>query len=246
MYKRQDYRRIFFLSGNPYPGLSIDNCNIDVGQTLTPLINVVEALKLLSFKGDFWFASSVAVYGDTKMETQSETDICNPLSNYAVIKLAGENFLKMMSKVHSLNLGSLRIFSTFGENLKRQLIFDIYKKVKEHPDRIALYGSGEEIRDLSYVGDQVRRIKIVSDNIKPSGDIYNIGSGEATKVNSVAEEIVKIMGLKTVINYTSEKRVFDGYSWVANMEKFEKLAPNPKLPLSDSLIKTINSLESLK
>ena len=105
------------------------------------------------------------------------------------------------------------------ENLKRQLIFDIYKKVKEHPDRIALYGSGEEIRDLSYVGDQVRRIKIVSDNIKPSGDIYNIGSGEATKVNSVAEEIVKIMGLKTVINYTSEKSI----RWLFLGNKYGKI-----------------------
>ena len=56
------------------------------------------------------------------METQSETDICNPLSN-AVIKLAEKNFLKMMSKVHSLNLGSLRIFSTFWRKSKKTVNF---------------------------------------------------------------------------------------------------------------------------
>lgn len=243
IFKEKDYKKIFFLSGNPYPGLSIDNCKIDLDQTLSPLINAVETLKKISFKGDFWFASSVAVYGATKLEIQSENDICNPLSNYAVIKLAGESYLNMMSLTSDLNLGSFRIFSTFGEDLKRQLVFDIYKKIKEDQNNIFLFGNGEEIRDLSYVGDQVKRIKIVADHIKPQGEVFNIGSGEPTKIKSVAEEIVSIMGYGTKINYTSESRVFDGNSWVANMNKLENLELNPKSSILDSLVKTIDSLE---
>ena len=61
------------------------------------MVNAVETLKELSYEGDFWFASSVAVYGSTELDTQSEDDICKPLSNYAVGKLAGENYLSMMS-----------------------------------------------------------------------------------------------------------------------------------------------------
>ena len=246
IFEEKDYEKIFFLSGNPYPGLSIDNCNIDINQTFIPLVNSVEALKSISFRGDFWFASSVAVYGATELDLQRESDICNPLSNYAVVKLAGENYLKMVSMTSELNLGSFRIFSTFGENLKRQIIFDIFNKIKDDPHSISLFGSGEEVRDLSYVGDQVKRIKIISDHIKPKGDVYNLGSGESTKIKSVAEEVVKIMGHDTKINYTSESRVFDGNSWVACMDKLQKLAPNPKSSLSDSLLTTINSLEDSK
>lgn len=246
IFQEKKYKKIFFLSGNPYPGFSFNNCNKDIDQTLIPLVNAVEALKDTSFKGDFWFASSVAVYGKADLEVQRETDICNPLSNYAVVKLAGENYLKMMSLTSDLNLGSFRIFSTFGENLKRQLIYDIFTKIKNDPYNISLFGSGMEIRDLSYVGDQVKRIKLVADNIRPEGDIYNLGSGESTSIKSVAEEIVKIMGYGTEINFTSEYRTFDGNSWVACMDKLEKLAPNPKSSLSDSLIKTINSLEKLQ
>ncbi|URQ66859.1 NAD-dependent epimerase/dehydratase family protein [SAR86 cluster bacterium] len=243
LFKEQVFEKIFFLTGNPYPGLSIDDCNIDIEQTFVPLVNAVETLKELSYEGDFWFASSVAVYGSTELDIQSEDDICKPLSNYAVIKLAGENYLSMMSLTSELYLGSLRIFSTFGENLKRQLIYDIYQKIKDDPQNIYLFGSGEEVRDLSYVGDQVQRIKIVADSIRPKGDVYNIGSGEATSINSIAEEVVKIMGHGTKINYTSESRIFDGSSWVANMNKMQKLAPNPKSPLLISLERTINSLE---
>jgi nucleoside-diphosphate-sugar epimerase len=246
VFRERNYKKIFFLSGNPYPGLSFNNCNKDIDQTLVPLVNAVEALKDTSFKGDFWFASSVAVYGKADLEVQRETDICNPLSNYAVVKLAGENYLKMMSLTSDLNLGSFRIFSTFGENLKRQLIYDIFTKIKNDPYNISLFGSGMEIRDLSYVGDQVKRIKLVADNIRPKGDIYNLGSGESTSIKSVAEEIVKIMGYGTEINFTSEHRVFDGNSWVACVDKLQKLAPNPKSSLSDSLIKTISSLEKLQ
>mgnify|MGYP003951912669 FL=1 len=246
IFEEKDYEKIFFLSGNPYPGLSVDNCNIDVNQTFIPLVNAVEALKSESFKGDFWFASSVAVYGATQLDLQRESDICNPLSNYAVVKLAGENYLKMMSMTSDLNLGSFRIFSTFGENLKRQIIYDIFRKIKDDPYNISLFGSGEEIRDLSYVGDQVQRIKIVADHVKPKGDVFNLGSGESTKIKSVAEEVIKIMGYDTKINYTSESRVFDGNSWVACMDKLQKLAINPKSSLSDSLLTTITSLEDSK
>lgn len=246
IFSKKNYKKIFFLSGNPYPGLSIDNCSIDIEQTYVPLVNAVEALKEISFKGSFWFASSVAVYGHTELKVQSEDDLCNPLSNYATIKLAGENYLKMMSLTSDLKLGSFRIFSTFGEHLRRQLIYDIYRKIKDNPNNISLLGSGEEIRDLSYVGDQVKRIKIVADHTNPRGDVFNIGSGEPTKIKSVAEEIVRIMGFGTKINYTAERRVFDGNSWVANMNKLENIMPNPKSLLSDSLLKTINSLEKTK
>lgn len=246
IFNDRKYERIFFLSGNPYPGLSVDNCNLDLEQTFIPLVNAVEALKETSFEGNFWFASSVAVYGASSLELQSENDICKPLSNYAIIKLAGEEYLKMMSATSDLNLGSFRIFSTFGENLRRQLIFDIHQKIKQDQNKIFLFGSGEEIRDLSYVGDQVKRIKIVADNVKPDGDVYNIGSGEPTKIKSVAEEIVKIMGFDTKIIYTSKERVFDGNSWVADMKKFEKIAPNPEASFSESIKKTIISLENQK
>ena len=162
------------------------------------------------------------------------------------MKLAGENYLKMISLTSDLNVGSFRIFSTFGENLKRQLIYDIFTKIKNDPYNISLFGNGMEVRDLSYVGDQVKRMKLVADNIRPKGDIYNLGSGESTNIKSIAEEIVKIMGYDTEINFTSEHRVFDGNSWVACMDKLRKLGPNPKSSLTDSLIKTINSLEELQ
>ena len=52
-----------------------------------------------------------------------------------------------------------------------------------------IYLVGTRGQRLSYVGDQVQRIKIVADSIRPKGDVYNIGSGEATSINSIAGKL---------------------------------------------------------
>ena len=119
---------IFYLSGNPYPEFSENGAIYDVEQTIKPLVSLLDALVETRFKGSLWFASSVAVYGKTEKEFQSESDICQPLSSYALAKITGEEYLKLFASKHDLSCGSLRIFSTFGEGLKRQIVYDLYKK----------------------------------------------------------------------------------------------------------------------
>lgn len=233
------YEKIFFLSGNPYPQLSENDCNKDIERTLVPLVNAVEALKECSYKGSFWFSSSVAVYGATDLELQRETDECKPLSNYAVIKLAGENYLKMVSLTSKLNVGSFRIFSTFGEGLKRQIIYDLYKKCNLESNTLNLLGSGQEKRDLSYVADQALRILLIAEKVTPKGDIFNIGSGKSITTKKLAEEILDILSLDKKIVFEDNLRQFDGYQWTASIEKYESVVENPISDLKKSLEKTL-------
>ena len=243
IFKKKQYKKIFFLSGNPYPALSEKDVNIDLEQTFIPLVNACQALKELSFEGTFWFASSVAVYGMTEHKIQSEQDKCCPLSNYAFIKLAGEEFLEMFHRTTQINCGSFRIFSTFGPELERQVVFDIFKKISENQKEISLLGSGSEVRDLSFVEDQVERIKLISDNIEPKGDVFNIGSGDPVSTKELAELMAKIMQKEIKINFSNKKRSFDGTSWIASMEKLESITKNPKTDLKEALTKTIERLK---
>ena len=239
IFSESDYEKIFFLSGNPYPQLSINDCNKDIERTLVPLVNAVEALRECRFKGNFWFSSSVAVYGATDLELQRETDPCKPLSNYAVIKLAGENYLNMTSLTTNLNVGSFRIFSTFGEGLKRQIIYDLYKKCNLESDTLKLFGSGQEKRDLSYVTDQTLRILLIAEEVIPKGDVFNIGSGESITTKNLAEEILDILSLDKKIVFEDSLREFDGYQWTASTEKFESVVKNPESDFKKSLEKTL-------
>ena len=236
-----DFDLVFYLSGNPYPATSENHAIYDVQHTIAPVVNLLSALKRTKFKGTLWFASSVAVYGKTFSNFQSESDICNPLSSYAVAKITGEKYLKLFADKYGLSCGSLRIFSTFGEGLKRQIVYDLYKKVASNSDSLELIGSGKEERDLCYVGDQVQRIKILAESIIPKGDVYNIGNGASVSTYNIAKQILKITGASKVIKSSDMIRGFDGYQWRACTKKFNLIAKNPISDFTSSLKKTIDS-----
>lgn len=236
-----EFDLVFYLSGNPYPGISENNAIYDVQQTITPLVNLLTASVRTKFKGVLWFASSVAVYGKTVNSFQSETDICRPLSSYALAKITGEEYLKLFADKHNLMCGSLRIFSTFGEGLKRQIVYDLYQKAISDSADLQLIGSGREQRDLCYVGDQVERIKILADLLQPSGDIYNIGNGSSISTYKIAKEILEITGISKEVTASDVGRSFDGYQWRSCTKKFASIASNPVTAFSRALKRTIAS-----
>ena len=50
-----------------------------------------------------------------------------------------------------INIGIYRIFSTYGPGLKRQIIFDVIKKIINNKTSIEIIGSGQERRDITFV-----------------------------------------------------------------------------------------------
>ena len=241
---KNNFDLVFYLSGNPYPAFSEDNPSYDIEHTIIPTINLLNAMVKNKFSGSFWYASSVAVYGKTDLPFQGEDDICKPLSSYALAKLNGEEYINLYSDNFGINGGSFRIFSTFGEGLKRQIIYDLYTKCKSKSNTLDLYGSGKEARDLCYVGDQVKRMSKIAELVKPKGDIFNIGSGISYTTQFIAESIIKFMGSQKKINYIQPIRKFDGYQWTACMKKFSSITPNTEPDFEDSLQKTLSSYDS--
>ena len=114
---------IFFFSGNSNQETSKNDIYYDLETTFNSYVSLLEAAKKINFKFPIWFASSVVVYGSNNKPLKENFDL-NPLSFYAVTKLICEIISKFYSKNHNLNIGILRIFSTFGPGLKRQVVYD--------------------------------------------------------------------------------------------------------------------------
>ena len=241
--KKNNFDLIFYLSGNPYPAFSEKDASYDINHTLVPTINLLNALVETSFSGTLWYASSVAVYGETKLAYQSETDICRPISSYGLTKLTAEEYIKLYARNFNISAGSLRLFSTFGEGLKRQIIYDLFLKCKNNSDEIELFGTGKEERDICYVEDQVKRISNIAKLIKPFGDVFNIGSGLSYSTDYIAKSVIEIMGSKKKIKYIESTRKFDGYKWTACTKKFKSVANDVEPNFKKSLKKTIYSYE---
>ena len=241
--QKNNFENIFFLSGNPYPKNSENNFLLDFELLNIPFFSLLEAMRITNFKGNCWFASSVAVYGKVVKEIQSENDECFPLSNYGVSKLTAEEYCKYYSRVHNLNCGVFRIFSTYGGSLKRQLIYDIYNKIKLNPQEINLFGTGKESRDFSFVDDQVKKMYLISKKIVPNGDIFNIGSGKLYSVEDAVNIITNLLSTYPKVNYTQSLRKFDGVHWKADIKKLKDLGYSGETTFEEGLKKTIDQFE---
>ena len=82
-------------------------------------VNVAGTLNILeaSREAGVWkvvYASSSSVYGDNPQLPKNEQMTPNPLSPYAVSKLAGENYCRVYSRIYGLKTIALRYFNVFG------------------------------------------------------------------------------------------------------------------------------------
>tara|TARA_Y100001970_G_C14242213_1_gene865617 strand:+ start:3174 stop:4067 length:894 start_codon:yes stop_codon:yes gene_type:complete len=212
---------IFFFSGNSNQETSKNDIYYDLETTFNSYVSLLEAAKKINFKFPIWFASSVVVYGSNNKPLKENFDL-NPLSFYAVTKLICEIISKFYSKNHNLNIGILRIFSTFGPGLKRQVVYDTIKKIKTMKS-FKVIGSGNEKRDFGFINDQIKSIILLSKKVKkPKGEAFNIASGRAYTIKSMLNKLVKISKKKISYTYTNKRRSFDTKSFISNKSKINK------------------------
>lgn len=187
---------VFALAANAAEGKSvfspidITTNNIDVFfNTLVPSIRTGKLKR-------FIFTSSIAVYGSIKPPfKESNTPI--PQDIYGVSKLAIENSLKIMGKVHEFEYVIVRPHNVFGP---RQNMNDPYRNVvtlfmnhilKGEP--YSIYGDGEMRRCFSYVKNVVDVIyRCGFEDV--AGMTFNVGSDLSWSINQLSKTIQKITG----------------------------------------------------
>jgi UDP-glucuronate 4-epimerase len=154
-----------------YPDLYV---NVDLNGTQ----NLFDAARAGGRVGNFVFASTSSVYGNTTQIPFVETDPCDrPLQPYAAAKRAAEILGHAYHHLYGLNLTILRFFTVYGPNGRPDqmayLLADSISKGKEIP----LYDGGQMYRDWTYVDDTVSGIVAALD--RPLGyEIINLGCGE--------------------------------------------------------------------
>jgi nucleoside-diphosphate-sugar epimerase len=144
------------------------------------------------------FASSAAVYGNAHGLPQSETMTPQPLSTYAVSKLAGERVCATFNRAHGLETVALRYFNVFGP---RQDPSSPYSGViARFADALrngaipVIYGDGEQSRDFVAVADVVAANLRAATAPGVAGRVFNIGSGQAVTMNALLAMMAKLLG----------------------------------------------------
>lgn len=151
--------------------------------------------------------SSIAVYGALQTPFK-ETNKPEPEDLYGISKLAMEEALKVLSKVHKFEYVITRPHNVYGP---RQNMTDPYRNVvtiflnslmKKKPYYI--YGDGEQRRCFSYIEDIVDALfKCGFEDIH--GKIFNIGADKDYSINELSSIVQKITGINVSPIYLKER-----------------------------------------
>jgi dTDP-glucose 4,6-dehydratase/UDP-glucose 4-epimerase len=181
--------------------------------------------------------SSAAVYGNPQQLPISEWHNTNPISPYGVHKKMAEDVCKLFYEQYKIKCCSLRIFSAYGEGLKKQLFWDLYKKSISR-DNISLFGTGNESRDFIHVTDLIEAINCVVYKADFDSETINIASGIEFKIKDVVNIFFSIFNIANY-EFLGSTRKGDPLNWKADISKLKSYGFQPKVTINTGLEKYV-------
>ena len=155
---------------------------------------LLEAVRRAPHVSRVVYASSSSVYGDAERFPTSELDRPAPISPYGVTKLAAEHLCSLYASQFGLPTVSLRYFTVFGPRQRPDMAFTRFLTAAATGREITLFGTGEQVRDFTFVDDVVEaNVLAATADLKP-GTVLNIAGGTHVSVNEVLEEVAGLAG----------------------------------------------------
>jgi UDP-glucose 4-epimerase len=114
------------------------------------VFKMAEAIRKYRPECKFLNISSAAVYGNPEQLPIKETAALMPISPYGYHKLQSENICEEFNRFYNIQTCSVRIFSAYGNGLKKQLFWDISQKLSKN-NEVVLFGTGMESRDFIHI-----------------------------------------------------------------------------------------------
>jgi nucleoside-diphosphate-sugar epimerase len=193
-------------------------------------------------------AATAAAYGDDPALPRVETQLPQPLSPYALTKLADEYYGQIFSRYFGLEAVSLRFFNIFGP---RQDPRSPYTGVLSKfivcylsGTTPVIFGDGEQSRDFTYVANVVDATLRACLAPAASGKVINVGTAVSTTLNQTVTLLNSIMGIQVKPQY-SPPRLGDVRHSTADISLARAtLGYEPLVSFEDGLRRTIEWLRA--
>ncbi len=201
-------------------------------------LSVLKAVAAAKSSPRIVFTSSAAVYGEPVSTPMRESHPTNPVSPYGISKLAGEKYIYAFGKEYGVKYAILRIFNSYGPRQPRYVMADLMNKLKAKPRKLEMFGTGEQVRDYSYIGDTVNALMLAGEKTAAAGEIFNVGSGKPISIRELAGMIVSLFEMdgKVEVSYTNRSWPGDIQTLLADTHKIEeKLGFKPRTDLKSGL-----------
>jgi UDP-glucose 4-epimerase len=157
------------------------------------------------------YAGSSSVYGDTPTLPKHEQMLPNPVSPYAVAKLAGEHYMRSFTRVYGLETVTLRYFNVFGPyqdpTSHYSGVLAIFCRKMLAGEQPTIYGDGEQSRDFTYIDNVVHAnlLAAAAPAEKVSGSMMNCATGSAITLNQTFNILKELTGYQGDPSYADPR-----------------------------------------
>lgn len=230
---------VFHLAANASVPRSSAAPDLDFEANAVGTFRIVDAVRRWP-GGRLIFASSAAVYGEPLGPATAEEDPFRPQSPYAGSKLAGEFLCEAYARCYDFDHRRIRIFNTYGPRQRRYVMFDLLEKLRQNPHRLEVIGTGDQVRDYSYVADTVEAFLVVGAHPGARGRVFNVAGGRPTSIRELATTLIAAVGIEP------PRVAFTGQSWpgdvarmVADTTRLQSLGWSPGTPLPTGVARLV-------
>ena len=191
------------------------------------------------------YAASSSVYGDTPALPKREDMAPNPISPYAVAKLASEYYMTSFYRCYGLETVCLRYFNVFGPRQDPTSPYSgvlakfITRMLRGEPPTI--FGDGTQSRDFTYIDNAVEAnlLAAKAPASEVAGRVFNVATGQRIDLNETVQVLKKLTGYTGQAEYAPERGGDIKHS-LADISRAEKhFGYKPKVDFEEGLRRTV-------
>jgi UDP-glucose 4-epimerase len=192
------------------------------------------------------YAASSSAYGDTPTLPKHEGMTPNPISPYAVAKLASEHYMISFYRCYGLETVALRYFNIFGP---RQDPSSPYSGVLAKfitlmlkGEQPTIFGDGEQSRDFTYIDNAVDANLLACQAPAPeaAGKVFNVATGRRVTLNETVKMLQELTSYSGKPLYRPERGgdIKHSLADISNAEAH--LRYRPKVNFEEGLRRTVD------
>ncbi|TFF89500.1 MAG: NAD-dependent epimerase/dehydratase family protein [Promethearchaeota archaeon] len=230
---------IFHLAAQAGVRYSIENASEISHNNIISTVNVYD----YAVKNDIdkvIYASSSSIYGNPEYTPVDENHPKNPISPYAISKLAGEIYADYYYREYSLPVASNRFYTVYGPRGRPDMAIRKFFHRILNEEQILIYGDGEQLRDFTYISDIINGLILSAEKEKSNGEVFNLGCSNPISVNQLVDKMYNIADKPKNVKYVEERKgdVRVTHSDITKAKKI--LNYHPKITIDEGLKKTFN------
>ncbi len=221
--------------------LTSHECNTNVTLNLLLAARDARARRLV-------FAASSSAYGELAVSPKVEHLAPQPLSPYAVSKLAGEYYCRVFTHCYGLETVSLRYFNIFGpwQDPTSQYSAVIPKFITAMLAGLqpTIFGDGGTTRDFTFIENALRANLLAAQAPKLCGETVNIGVNRAVSLNQLVEMLNGLLGTAIQPKYEPPRAGDIKHSLADITAARRVIGYEPEVHLEEGLRRTIEFFRS--